>query len=76
MNVIGSLVEIASKPFILYHKEFIKDFAPEIIALARLSINKAGEKNIRDIHKDKVEHFIRSIENLLKRNMTKTERDK
>jgi ubiquitin carboxyl-terminal hydrolase 34 len=76
LNAVCTLIEMVSKPYLIYHKEFLKDYFPSMINLAKLCIRNAPDRFIRDINRDKVEVIVRSIDNMHKRTSTKEERDK
>ena len=67
---------MVSKPYMIYHKEFQREYFPKIIRLAKKAIMGAPDKLMRDVQREKVEAIIRCIDNMQKRLFTKEEREK
>jgi ubiquitin carboxyl-terminal hydrolase 34 len=69
-------VENVSRPYLVYHKDFQKEYFPNVISLVKKCILMAPDKCLRDINRDKFDVVLRSIDNMQKRNLTKDERDR
>jgi hypothetical protein len=76
LTVVCTLIEMVSKPYLIYNKGFQKEYFPKVIELAKRAIRSAPDRFLRDINRDKVDIIIRSIDNMQKRNLTKEEREK
>jgi hypothetical protein len=44
-----TLIEMISKPYMIYHKEFQREYFPKIIELAKKAIMGAPDKLMRDV---------------------------
>jgi ubiquitin carboxyl-terminal hydrolase 34 len=76
LNLIGALLDIVSKPFIIYHKEFSREYCPKFVELAKKKIRNVPDKSLRDAKREKIEAIIKGIDNLQRRQVSKEEREK
>mmetsp|Transcript_23119 Transcript_23119/g.22547 ORF Transcript_23119/g.22547 Transcript_23119/m.22547 type:complete len:109 (-) Transcript_23119:2849-3175(-) len=76
LNVVCALIEMVSKPYIVYHKDFTKEYFPKLIVLATKLLYNSPDKFMRDNPKEKVDSLIKSIDNMNKRLLTKELREK
>ena len=76
LNVLSSMMTIASAPYLIYHKDFAHEYGPKFVAVCKERIKSAPEKSLRDVRREKIEGIIRAIDNLQRRYLTKEEREK
>lgn len=60
----------------IYHKEFIEEFAPKFVDICKQRLKEAPEKSLRDIRREKIEAIIKGIDSLQRRILAKDEREK
>ena len=64
LNVLAVLMSIVSLPYLIYHKQFIVDYAPKFVQICKKRLKDAPEKSLRDVRREKIESIIKSIDNL------------
>ena len=72
----ADLLYCVSSPCIIYHKDFINEYGPKFVQLAKKRLREAPEKSLRDVRREKIELIIKSIDNLQRRLLPKEEREK
>lgn len=55
-------MECISKPYLIYHSEFQKEYCPQLINLAKKALKEAPEKQLRDVKREKIEAMIKSVD--------------
>ena len=76
LRTVCCLIDMVSKPYIVYHKDFTKEYFPKLIEIATKLLQHSPDKFMRDNAKDKVDSLIKSIDNMNKRLLTKELREK
>jgi hypothetical protein len=61
---------------LIYHKDFIHEYAPKFVDLCVKRLREAPEKQLRDVRREKIEGIIKSIDNFQRRLIGKEEREK
>lgn len=64
LNITSILLEMVSKPYLVYHSEFQKEYCPKIVEIAKRKLKDAPEKSLRDVKREKIESIIKSIDSL------------
>ena len=76
LNLLATLVQCISYPYIIYHKDFIQEYAPKFVEVCMKRLRDAPEKSLRDVRREKIEGIIKSIDNFQRRLISKDEREK
>ncbi len=76
MNILASIVNCISYSYLIYHKDFIHEYAPKFVDLCVKRLREAPEKQLRDVRREKIEGIIKSIDNFQRRLIGKEEREK
>lgn len=76
LNMIASIIQCISYPFMVYHKNFIQEYAPKLINQSVKALKNAPEKSLRDVRREKIEGIIKSVDNFYRRLISKDEREK
>jgi hypothetical protein len=63
INAIASLANFISYPYLIYHRDFVKDFGPKLVQSLINCLNNAPEKSMRDVRREKIDLIIKSIDN-------------
>ena len=63
LNLIGSIIQCISYPYLIYHKEFIQEYGPRFVDICVKALRGAPEKSLRDVRREKIELIIKSIDN-------------
>ena len=76
LNLIGSIIQCISYPYLIYHKEFIQEYGPRFVDICVKALRGAPEKSLRDVRREKIELIIKSIDNFQRRLISKEDREK
>lgn len=76
INVIGCMAQILTKPYAVYHKNFISEYALKICDVIKSRLVLAPEKVLRDIRQEQINAVISAVEDLQKRYLPANERAK
>ncbi len=60
----------------MYHKDFITEYGPKFFDVCIHALREAPEKSLRDMRKERIESIIKSIDNFMRRVISKDEREK
>jgi hypothetical protein len=76
LNILATIIQCVSYPFLIYHKDFMSEYGPKFVELCIKRLREAPEKSLRDVRREKIESIIKSIDNLQRRLIPKDEREK
>ena len=71
----ANLMQCVSTPCFIYHKDFIKEYAPKFVQVCKRRLKEAPEKSLRDVRREKIESIIKSIDFMQRRLLPKDERE-
>ena len=76
IHVLGCLAQIVASPYPVFHKQFIESNGSRIAAAVKNRLLATPDKALRDVRKEQIDAILKSIDNLGKRFLEKSEREK
>jgi hypothetical protein len=52
LNAIASIAKLVSYPYLIYHRDFVKDFGPKFVQSLNNCLINATEKSMRDVRRE------------------------
>jgi ubiquitin carboxyl-terminal hydrolase 34 len=74
--VMAILMSLISLPAQIFHKQVIAEYGPKLIESSKKRLLSAPDKALRDVRREHIEAIVKAIENLSKRILDKSEREK
>jgi len=74
--VLAILLSLVSLPAQVYHKSVVEEYAPKLIEVSKRRLLTAPAKALRDVRREHIEAIVKAVDNLSKRVVEKTEREK